>query len=56
MTNQHCERCKHTWTPRIYRGKEEEPRVCPKCHSPYWKEKRRLKYDWERTHKKVIKV
>ena len=27
-----CERCKHEWQAR---GKEE-PRVCPKCKSPYW--------------------
>jgi hypothetical protein len=28
-----CERCEHEWVPR---GKEQEPRVCPKCKSPYW--------------------
>ncbi len=28
-----CERCKHEWVPR---DKEQEPRVCPKCKSPYW--------------------
>lgn len=28
-----CERCGHQWVPRE-RG--EEPRVCPKCKSPYW--------------------
>jgi rubrerythrin len=27
-----CLRCGHTWIPR----KKERPRVCPKCHSPYW--------------------
>ncbi len=27
-----CERCKHEW---VARGKEE-PKVCPKCKSPYW--------------------
>ncbi len=27
-----CERCEHEW---VARGKEE-PRVCPKCKSPYW--------------------
>ena len=27
-----CERCPHRWTPR----KENTPKVCPKCHSPYW--------------------
>jgi hypothetical protein len=27
-----CERCSHEWVP----NGEKEPRVCPKCHSPYW--------------------
>lgn len=27
-----CERCGHEWVPR----NEPEPRVCPKCKSPYW--------------------
>jgi hypothetical protein len=29
-----CERCAHEWVPRG--GTEEEPRVCPKCRSPWW--------------------
>lgn len=28
-----CERCGHEWVPR---EGTEEPRVCPKCKSPYW--------------------
>ena len=28
-----CERCDHEWLPR---DKTQEPRVCPKCKSPYW--------------------
>ena len=28
-----CERCDHVWVPRM---KTREPRVCPKCKSPYW--------------------
>jgi rubrerythrin len=28
-----CERCGHTWLPR---DKDQKPRVCPKCKSPYW--------------------
>lgn len=28
-----CERCAHDWVPR---EQEQEPRVCPKCKSPYW--------------------
>jgi len=27
-----CERCGHKWLPR----REEKPRVCPNCNSPYW--------------------
>lgn len=27
-----CERCSHRWVSR----NKEEPRVCPKCKSPYW--------------------
>jgi len=33
-----CERCEHQWVPR---SKDEEPRVCPKCKSPYWNTPRR---------------
>lgn len=32
-----CERCEHEWVPR----NEEEPRVCPKCKSPYWNRPRK---------------
>jgi predicted Zn-ribbon and HTH transcriptional regulator len=35
-----CERCEHEWLPRG----DKEPRVCPKCKSPYW--------DRPRQHKK----
>lgn len=35
-----CERCKHTWTPREI---NKEPRVCPKCKSPYWNIPRKIK-------------
>ena len=33
-------RCGHEWFPR---QKEEEPRVCPKCKSPYWNRKKHPK-------------
>jgi len=33
-----CERCGHEWIPR---NKEEHPRVCPKCKSPYWDKPRK---------------
>lgn len=29
-----CERCGHEWLPR--QQDAPEPRVCPKCKSPYW--------------------
>lgn len=32
-----CERCGHEWQPL----KPQEPRVCPKCKSPYWNVPRR---------------
>jgi predicted Zn-ribbon and HTH transcriptional regulator len=28
-----CERCGHEWISKI---QTKEPRVCPKCKSPYW--------------------
>ena len=28
-----CERCGHIWAPR---NTHDEPKVCPKCKSPYW--------------------
>ena len=27
-----CERCTHQWYPR----NKSNPKVCPKCKSPYW--------------------
>lgn len=33
-----CERCSHEWVPR---DAEQEPRVCPKCKSPYWNRPRK---------------
>lgn len=33
-----CERCDHEWLPR---DRTQEPRVCPKCKSPYWDTPRR---------------
>jgi rubrerythrin len=34
-----CERCGHIWAPR----EEEQPKVCPRCKSPYWNTPRRMK-------------
>lgn len=28
-----CLRCEHEWLPR---DKSQQPKVCPKCKSPYW--------------------
>lgn len=46
-----CLRCEHLWVPRSgmvqpEEGKKpveppEEPRVCPKCKSPYWNRARK---------------
>ncbi len=33
-----CERCGHEWIP-LRAG--EEPKVCPRCHSPYWNTQRK---------------
>jgi len=40
-----CERCEHEWLPRS----DQEPRVCPKCKSPYWNRPRRVKPTLGRT-------
>ncbi len=34
-----CDRCEHEWIPRG--ESEDEPRVCPKCKSPYWNRPRK---------------
>jgi ssDNA-binding Zn-finger/Zn-ribbon topoisomerase 1 len=31
-----CERCGHEWLPRKQEKGQPDPRVCPKCKSPYW--------------------
>lgn len=31
ITQQHCERCTHTWMPRV-----PEPVECPACKSRLW--------------------
>jgi predicted Zn-ribbon and HTH transcriptional regulator len=35
-----CERCAHIWVSR--QDATEEPRVCPKCKSPYWNRPRKI--------------
>jgi len=33
-----CLRCNHEWIPNT----DKLPKVCPKCHSPYWNTPRRM--------------
>lgn len=33
-----CDRCGHEWLPR---DKSQDPKVCPRCKSPYWNTPRR---------------
>jgi hypothetical protein len=33
----------HEWVPRI--NGDAEPRVCPKCKSPYWDRPRKMSYE-----------
>jgi hypothetical protein len=40
-----CERCGHQWVPRG--SVEEEPRVCPKCRSPWWARPKRSLMTYE---------
>lgn len=35
-----CDRCGHTWLPRL--KIDEEPTICPKCKSAYWNKPRRI--------------
>jgi len=38
LPNRICKRCGHGSNPEKpwYLRKETEPRICPKCKSPYW--------------------
>jgi hypothetical protein len=46
-----CDRCGHEWIPRG--GSEEEPRLCPKCHSAYWNVPKKAKMDYEHFKAKI---
>jgi predicted Zn-ribbon and HTH transcriptional regulator len=46
-----CERCGHEWVPRDF---DAEPRVCPKCKSPYWNSPRKATMTYE-TFKDTIR-
>ena len=38
-----CERCYYRWSSRTGTGirSKTDPRVCPKCKTPYWNQPRR---------------
>ena len=45
-----CDRCEHEWVPRTL---ETEPRVCPKCKSPYWNVPRKKANTYEEFRDKI---
>lgn len=47
-----CERCGHEWVPRG--GVEEEPRVCPKCRSPWWNRPRKAMMTYDDFREKIV--
>lgn len=49
-----CERCQHEWIPRGDR--DEEPRVCPNCRSPWWNKPRKSIMPYDDFRAKVAKV
>ena len=48
-----CERCDHEWIPRDF---DVEPRVCPKCKSPYWNKPRKEKNTYEDFRDKITTI
>jgi predicted Zn-ribbon and HTH transcriptional regulator len=49
-----CERCGHEWLPR---DNNREPKVCPRCKSPYWnspKKQAQMAYEEFRDKIKVL--
>lgn len=49
-----CERCGHEWIPR---GEgSEEPRVCPKCRSPWWNKPRKSMMPYDEFKGKIVQV
>lgn len=49
-----CERCGHEWIPRG--GSEEEPRVCPKCRSPWWNRPRKSMMTYDDFRAKIVET
>lgn len=45
-----CERCFYRWGSRTGSGirSKRDPKVCPKCKTPYWNQPRRVKLSPER--------
>ena len=48
-----CERCFHEWVPRDF---DAEPRVCPKCKSPYWNRPRKTSMSYEEFACKIVAI
>ena len=49
-----CERCAHEWIPRV--SAEEEPRVCPKCRSPWWNRPRKAVMSYDEFKDRVVRT
>jgi predicted Zn-ribbon and HTH transcriptional regulator len=49
-----CERCGHEWIPRSNNG--EEPRVCPKCRSPWWNKPKKNMMPYDAFKTKIVEV
>ena len=49
-----CERCGHEWVPRA--GTEEEPKVCPKCHSAWWNTPRKVTMTYEYFQDQIVEA
>jgi predicted Zn-ribbon and HTH transcriptional regulator len=48
-----CDRCGHQWVPRG--GPDEEPRVCPACHSALWNQpEKKLRMTYEVFRDKIV--
>jgi predicted Zn-ribbon and HTH transcriptional regulator len=49
-----CERCGHEWIPRG--NSEVEPRVCPKCRSPWWNKPKKSMMPYEDFKRKIARA
>ena len=49
-----CERCDHEWIPRG--GLEDEPRVCPKCRSPWWNKPKKVMMPYEDFRDRIVRT